>query len=124
MIEDFLLITLLLGVSLIVFVVWTSIQGYLYARAVNKTSPLFLLPEGEMDRRVILEKFNVASQVRESEFAALHRFWPYSFVFSMVTGLAAAGVLFLSVTMRIFGANTGVVQHLFSVVGVANGTLI
>lgn len=122
--RDFLTSALLLGVSLLAFVIWTTVQGYLFVRVVKKTTPLFALPEDEFDRRVILEKFQAADHQRTMEFAFLQRFWATSFLFSLITGFLAAAILFISLAIKILGGSSGFVDHLFNWFGSAGGILI
>ena len=113
-IVDFAFAAIFLAVSLIAFVVWTAIQGYLVAKATRRIAPLFSMAIEDFDRRVILERFANAQRERENAFAELSRFWAANFIFSLITGMFGALLVVASLAAKVFGFDDGIVAAIYA----------
>ncbi len=116
--NDFFVASILFSISLMSFVIWTSIIGFLFARSVAKVAPLFEIPNGEQDRRVIIEKFNEAARAREDSLTYVQRFWGTSFIVSLIGGALAAIVIIASLCFKLVGAAEGFVDFTSGQIGV------
>lgn len=97
---DAIMILLLYSASLMVFVFWTAALSVLSARAVRRTVPLFNADE-EFDRRKIIDGFESARNRMNVELAAAQRLWAPTFIFSVLTGLLAAILLWSSLILQL-----------------------
>lgn len=109
---DFLVASIFFSISLMSFVIWTSLMGYLFARSVSKVAPMFEMPKDELDRRVIIEKFNEAARAREDSYTYTQRFWGVSFIVSLIGGAAATIVIVASLCFKLVGATGGFIDFI------------
>jgi hypothetical protein len=121
--QDFIFTAILLGLSLLIFVVWTTLIVYLFAQASIRIAPLFEISEDDFDRREIIDKFQIAQRRRRDAFAALHRFWGLNFAFGLMFGVCAAVYLILSLVFYVSGGNGSLLFYLGQIMGFSQGVL-